>query len=257
MDVNRLPRNIVKAVLRRAGYRLVQHHIPVTPRELNKDITDAEWETWQLVEPFTMTSLERILTAIRAAVYVSENAIPGDIVECGVWRGGSSMAMARTLRQLDDTSRRIFLFDTFEGMTEPTPVDISPHGQPASKLLSEATDRDTSWMWCIASLEDVRANLGKTEYPTGQIEYVKGRVEETIPGAAPDAISILRLDTDWYESTKHELEHLYHRLSPGGVLIIDDYGHWQGSRKAVDEFFGGKVFLNRIDYSGRLVIKPC
>ena len=72
----------------------------------------------------------------------------------------------------------------------------------------------------------------------------------------PERIALLRIDTDWYESTRHELVHLYPRLSPGGVLIIDDYGHWQGARKAVDEYFQAGLFLNHIDYTGRLAIKP-
>ena len=249
-------RTILKALLRSAGYKLIPYSTPTNPREINQDITDAEWATWQSVEPYTMTSLERVLAAIRATIYVSENAVPGDIVECGVWRGGSSMAMAQTLQQRGDTSRQFYLFDTFQGMTEPTDADIDPNGRDAAGLMATADDRDASWMWARATLEDVQANLAKTGYPENKVKYIKGPVEETIPASAPGAISILRLDTDWYESTKHELEHLYHRLSPGGVLIIDDYGHWQGARQAVDEFFRGKAFLGRIDYSGRFLVKP-
>jgi len=246
-------RTIVKTMLSSVGYKLVlSNSIPPTPRELNPDVTDAEWETWQLVEPYTMTSLERVLAAIRAVTHISENAIPGDIVECGVWRGGSSMAMASTLKRLRETSRRLFLFDTYEGMTPPTRDDVDLRGSKASNLLENS--RTADWVLACASLEDVHANMTKVGY--GNVEYVKGPVEETIPERAPDSISILRLDTDWYTSTKHELEHLYHRLSPGGILIIDDYGHWQGARKAVDEFFGGKAFLSRIDYTGRLMVKP-
>jgi hypothetical protein len=90
----------------------------------------------------------------------------------------------------------------------------------------------------------------------GRIHFHTGMVEDTIPRLAPERIAILRLDTDWYVSTKHELEWLWPRLSSGGVLIIDDYGHFTGARKAVDEFFGGQTFLFRIDYTGRLVTKP-
>ena len=86
-----------------------------------------------------------------------------------------------------------------------------------------------------------------------RIHFVEGKVEDTIPAHAPERIALLRLDTDWYESTRHELEHLYPRLSRGGVLIIDDYGHWQGARQAVDEYFGDAhaALLNRIDYTAR------
>ena len=104
----------------------------------------------------------------------------------------------------------------------------------------------------------VKKNMASTDYPEENIIYIKGKIEETLPGYIPRKISILRLDTDWYESTKHELEHLYPILSPGGVLIIDDYGHFAGARKAVDEYFSGlekPPYMPRIDYSGRIIIK--
>jgi len=104
----------------------------------------------------------------------------------------------------------------------------------------------------------VQANLGRTGYPAERIHYVKGKVEETIPATLPSRIALLRLDTDWYESTRHELQHLYPLLSTHGVLIIDDYGHWQGARQAVDEYFAASaepVFLHRVDYTARLVVK--
>jgi hypothetical protein len=88
--------------------------------------------------------------------------------------------------------------------------------------------------------------------------FIKGKVEETIPGTLPKEISLLRLDTDWYESTLHNLVHLYPLLRKGGILILDDYGHWQGARKATDEYFAREniiPFLSRIDYTGRLYVK--
>lgn len=87
---------------------------------------------------------------------------------------------------------------------------------------------------------------------------LKGKVEDTIPNVLPDTISLLRLDTDWYESTKHELTYLYPKLTKKGILLIDDYGYWQGSKKAVDEYIEEEklsIFLNRIDLSGRLAVK--
>ncbi len=111
-------------------------------------------------------------------------------------------------------------------------------------------------LWCYSPLEEVKRNMDSTGYPAAEITYVKGKVEDTLPDAAPAQIAVLRLDTDWYESTRHELEHLYPRLAPGGVLIIDDYGYWSGARKAVDEYFGDSLLLNRIDNTGRMAIKP-
>jgi hypothetical protein len=218
------------------------------------DVTDAEWATWEAVRPFTMTSFARVLANIRATEYVVRSRIPGAFVECGVWRGGSTMAMARTLAQLGD-ARDLWLFDTFAGMTPATDKDRTYTGESAESLL-ETESRD-GHVWAIASLEDVQRNVGTLRYPSDRVRYVQGPVESTIPGQTPRDIALLRLDTDWYESTLHELRHLYPRLAPGGILIIDDYGHWSGAKQAVDEYFAGtSTFLHRIDYTGRLVVKP-
>jgi hypothetical protein len=203
------------------------------------------------VLPYTMTSPERIAAVCAAVRYVEANNIPGAFVECGVWKGGSSMAAALTFK----TPRPLFLYDTFEGMTEPTDHDRrATTGTAAASMLHNA-DKDDLIM-CYSPLQEVKRNMDSTGYPASQVTYVKGKVEDTIPDAGPEQIAILRLDTDWYESTRHELEHLYPRLSPGGVLIIDDYGYWAGARKAVDEYLAGAVFLSRIDETGRVAIKP-
>lgn len=141
-------------------------------------------------------------------------------------------------------------------MTPPTENDKDYSGADAEVLLQR--DPKGTKIWCEASLEDVQENMKSTGYPAERIHFIKGPVEETIPGRLPNRIAILRLDTDWYESTKHELIHLYPLLVPGGVLIIDDYGHWQGAQKAVDEYFaqaGIKALLARIDYTCRMMIK--
>jgi hypothetical protein len=122
-----------------------------------------------------------------------------------------------------------------------------------------APENATYNMWCIAPEAEVASNLRATGYPMDHVHLVRGRVEDTIPRDAPDAISILRLDTDWYESTRHELLHLYQRVVKGGVVIIDDYGCWEGARRAVDEFLdllNPRPFLQRIDFTGRCVVKP-
>jgi O-methyltransferase len=202
-----------------------------------------------------MTSPERIYSLIQAVRYVTANAIQGAIVECGVWKGGSMAAVARTLRQIQDLKRDLYLFDTFEGMSEPTGEDIDYTGKRASDLMRENPKTPCTG----APLESVAKVLYETGYPKERIHFIKGKVEETIPGDAPNSISLLRLDTDWYDSTKHELKHLFPRLSENGVIIIDDYGHWRGSRQACDEYFAQNhipIFLNRIDYSGRIALKP-
>jgi hypothetical protein len=206
---------------------------------------------------YTMTSWERLYALYKSVQYVVENKIPGDIVECGVWRGGSMKLAAHVLLALGVTDRILFLYDTFEGMTEPDPeVDLDPDGNDATNDWLEVRRRGVKWSY--APIEEVRDVIAGSGYPMDKVVFVKGPVEDTIPTTVPDRISLLRLDTDWYSSTKHEIEHLYPRLSMQGVLLLDDYGHYQGARRAIDEYFdraGKRPFLIRIDYSCRAAIK--
>jgi hypothetical protein len=214
--------------------------------------------TLQAVKPFTMTSNERVATTCDAIRFVDRYQVPGAVVECGVWAGGNMMAAARTLISLGTSDRDLYLFDTFEGMTTPTDADVDIAGHSAADLLRRQ-DRRTGDVWCYASADEVRANLRSTGYPEQRLHFVEGPVEATIPDHAPSQIAVLRLDTDWYESTAHELRHLIPRVAPNGVLIIDDYGHWQGARRAVDEWLRDEdrpVFLARTDYTGRVAILP-
>jgi hypothetical protein len=205
---------------------------------------------------YTMTSISRMYALYQAVDYLADHGIAGDVVECGVWRGGSSMLVARTLLARGDTERGLYLYDTFEGMSEPTERDVDLHDRSAGALL-QSSPRNSN-VWAEASLEDVRANMAVTGYPPDRLAFVKGRVEDTIPATVPDRIALLRLDTDWYESTYHELVHLFPRLVPNGVLIVDDYGYWKGAREAVDRYLaehGVTILLNRIDFTGRIGIK--
>ena len=229
-----------------------------TVRKHADQFGDTTREIINFVSPFTMTSVERISHLVDSVRYVHSNGIKGSIVECGVWRGGSMMAVARCLMGLNDRSRDLYLFDTFEGMPPPSDEDVEHSGRKAAEILAEQDRAEERNVWAYSPFEDVLSNMKKTGYPVDKIHFVQGKVEDTVPEQAPEAIALLRLDTDWYESTKHELEHLYDRISPRGILIIDDYGWWKGSRKAVDEFFASRPFkplLHRIDESGRSVIK--
>ena len=225
---------------------------PADPHYLQLDSRYSE--ILKAVQPYTMTSCERIAALVDAVRYVADAKIPGAVVECGVWRGGSTMTAALALQQANNL-RDLYLFDTFAGMSAPTDVDIDYRGAPAINLYVESAADDHN-KWCYASLEDVQANLSSTGYPREKCHFVKGDVLKTLPCEQPSEIAILRLDTDWYESTLHELTHLYPRLSHRGVLIIDDYGHWQGCRKAVDEFFKEQgPLLCRLDLTGVMGVK--
>jgi predicted O-methyltransferase YrrM len=204
----------------------------------------------------TMTAHEKLNALVIAVRYLVDHEIPGAMVECGVWRGGSMQAVALALNDRGVTDRELHLYDTFEGMSEPTEADKAMDGTPAAELLARQS-RDAK-IWAVASLEDVREGMTETGYPAERIHYHVGKVEDTIPAEAPERIALLRLDTDWYESTRHELEQLYDRVPPGGVLIFDDYSTWQGARKAVDEFIArtGEPLLLVPIAAGRIAVKP-
>lgn len=244
-------------LIRKTGYDLIKYDS--SKGEYPGDFMEEHKRIIQLVRPYTMTTVERIFAVIEAAKHISLNQIEGSVVECGVWRGGSMMAIASTLISCGDTGRELYLYDTYEGMPQPKSDDVSYLGVPAQNQFEETKfeGRDAS-SWCFASLEDVQSSLKLTGYDQKNIRFVKGKVEETIPSTIPEKIALLRLDTDWYDSTRHELIHLFPRLVRGGVLIIDDYGHWQGARKAVDEYIKEnnlQILLNRIDYTGRIAVK--
>lgn len=214
----------------------------------------------QKVRPYTMTSPERLFALIEAVRYVVKNNIPGSFVECGVWKGGSMMAIAETLSQLKVTDRQLYLYDTFAGMPPPTEEDKTYSEQTAESLLKKEADvKEESVVWAYSNLSEVKANIGQITYPSANIHFIEGDVLQTIPANDPGQIALLRLDTDWYESTRHEMIHFYPQLVSSGVLIIDDYGFWKGSRKAVDEYLENNrinLLLNRIDDTGRSAIKP-
>jgi hypothetical protein len=187
---------------------------------------------------------------------IAHKKVDGDIVECGVWQGGN-LVLCGLLAKQQGAARRIWGYDTFAGMSEPTEADVAIRNPEPIMARWRSLQKQTHNDWDFAPIEDVERNF-RNEVGTDNLTLIKGKVEDTLsrPETLPDKIAILRLDTDWYESTKKELDVLYPRLQKGGVLIIDDYGHWAGAKKAVDEYFAGQpVWLHRIDYTGRLMVK--
>ncbi len=248
--------NASKMLVKRIFKKILRANSPVVHNY--SDFSDFEKQLIKKYRPFTMTSPERIVALIRALEYICKNEIEGDIVECGVWKGGSAMIAAETLINLNSKNRNIYLYDTFEGMSEPTEKDVSFFGKKARQMMTEQDKNNSFSVWCYSPLDEVKRNLYSTNYPAEKLKFIAGKVEDTIPENIPQKIALLRLDTDWYESTIHELKHLFPLLSQYGVLIIDDYGHWQGCRKAVDEYISDnkiRIFLSRIDYTGRIGIK--
>ena len=207
----------------------------------------------------TMTSFERLATLWQQVRYLDRYGIAGALVECGTWRGGSVGMMALAHLATEPTpTRTIHLFDSFEGLPEPTAKDGAKAARYAGGRITGALDTIDA---CSAPLEDNRALLeGEIGYPDALLTYPQGWFQETVPAAAPSlgSIALLRLDGDWYESTVVCLEHLYPLVPPGGVVVIDDYGHWEGARRAVDEFVAAldePVLLSHIDYTGRYWVR--
>lgn len=250
---------LVNHGLAKVGWKLVSVRqpkpaAPPAPRDLEPEFL----ALYDRCRPFTMTSVERMYAAYQAARYVTQQRLPGAIVECGVWKGGSSMMLMMTLLAYGAGDRDVYMYDTFEGMVEPGERDVDFRGEGAHQTWKNLQQNGEGG-WCYSSLAEVEQNVLLTGYSRDRVRLVQGKVEQTIPGQVPEQIALLRLDTDWYESTYHELKHLYPRLVKAGVLIIDDYGFWQGARQATDEYFAElatPVLLCRIDATGRLMLKP-
>lgn len=229
------------------------------PESYPSDYTPDEIKLIHLVKGLTMTSHERQVALIRAVNYLVKNNISGDFVECGVWRGGNAIIMDKVLKENGVNDRKIWLYDTFSGMTDPTELDRDFRGDSAKELLEIHKNNEGSLITAICSLDEVKDNLYKKNIGMENVNFIVGDILETIPANIPESIALLRLDTDWFKSTYHELKHLYARVSKYGVIIIDDYGQWRGAKEATDRFFSETetpVFLHRIDMTGRLIIKP-
>jgi hypothetical protein len=253
----------IKRGLARYGYELNRiQPAPAGVRESTDsypDFDEAAHATVTAVQGYTMTSPERIFALREAVRHVVAHGIPGSFVECGVWRGGSMMVVARTLLELGVTDRDLYLFDTFEGMPAPTVHDVDLDGVSAYDRWNSQRRNRFVPAEASAGLDEVREAMDRVGYPVERIHYVQGLVEDTVPDRAPAQIAVLRLDTDYYESTRHELFELYPRLTHGGILIVDDYGHFQGAKLAVNEFLsqcGEPVLLHRVDYAGRVAVRP-
>jgi hypothetical protein len=254
---------LLKRLAYRFGYDFSFRKLPqydVRRRALGVE-RDMEPEFVAILEacaPYTLTSPERMYALSQGVRHVVAQEVAGELVECGVWRGGSCMLMAMTLAALGVGDRTIRLYDTFTGMTRPGDVDRRAKDGAEQLTRWQANRRDDYNDWAYAPLEEVRLNMAATGYPERLVHYVAGEVERTLPDESPHQIALLRLDTDWYSSTYHELVHLYPRLAPGGVLVLDDYGLFEGARKAVDQYFrenGVTMLLNRVDATGRIGVK--
>jgi len=252
-------KNLVQSVFKKLGFevRRTFDSSSKMPVELTPEECDIIRHVFS--HKLTLVSPERLWTTLMACKHAIEHKIEGDFVECGVWRGGNAMVAAEMFK-LYGVSKKIWLFDTYKGMTAPTDVDVSIADGLAARNKYVSKKRGTHNEWCYASLDDVKNNFDQRDLLSENVVFVEGDVCQTLKDRrhVPTNICVLRLDTDWYESTKVELEVLYPRLTVGGSLIIDDYGHWSGAKKATDEYFaihGNRPFLQYTDYTGRISVK--
>jgi len=252
----------VKSIFNTAGFELRRTSSSAGPQDkmpVELSIEEQEIVSYVIGNHLSMTSHERLWTTIMACKHAVSRNISGDFVECGVWRGGNAI-LAAALFKLYKSPKRVYLFDTYEGMTAPTDKDRQATDNTLAMGKYQENRKETHNEWCFASIEDVQENFKKAGLLDDSISFIKGDVLQTlsIEENLPQEVSVLRLDTDWYESTKKELEILYPKLSIGGALIIDDYGHWAGAKQATDEYFsihGKRPFLQYTDYTGRVGVK--
>lgn len=260
-DSGKLSRRLgrmAQSALGRYGYSL--QRLDVTSGESQWGLSDADRMIVKTASRFSMVGPHRMSALVASVEYCVREGIEGDFVECGVWRGGSALAIALKLEQMGVTDRQLWLYDTFQGMTTPGELDVEhASGTPAETLMRTTEVGNGENVWAYANIEDVRCTLQYTNYPLDGFTFVVGDVSSTLRSQMPNKICLLRLDTDFYESTKIELETLYSKVLSRGVVFIDDYGHWRGARAAVDEFLAAvspTPLLVPLDYSGRLLIKP-
>ena len=225
--------------------------------------SDMEPEFLALLEKvrhYSMTTVERLYNLWTSVRYLVEAGVEGDFVEAGVWRGGCVMLMAHELLRSNAPLRPLWLYDTFSGLPRPdAELDVDVLGNRGIDGWHMHNVAGDTSVWAYADEAEVRTNMASTKYPEQKLNFVVGKVEETIPGRLPERVALLRIDTDWHASYAHLLEFLYDRLVPGGVLLLDDYGHFLGARRAVDEFRRKRGIhqpLLRVDYSCRMMIKP-
>ena len=221
-------------------------------------IEDGAWDVLCMARGRTMGSSVQQYTMWQSVQYVENNAINGAVVEFGVWRGGMAMIAAEAMGRCR-SKRNLILFDTFSGMTMPDTRDAELYSnQSADVILKREKNKVGKWTtWAHASLEDVQEGISKCRLPKEQVKYVIGDVHNTVPLNLPESIAVCRIDTDWYSSTSHVLKNAWERITPGGILILDDYDIWSGARNAVDEFFFAlkyQPFLIRTEI-GRIVVK--
>lgn len=258
--INKFLYKSIKSILKKFNYNLVKKKNEKLDF-LYPEYTNEELEIIETAKLFSMTSYQKLNFLLRSIEYVNNKKLEGDFVECGVWKGGNLILFKKMMTRLNITDKLIYAFDTFEGMTKPTDIDVDirfDNEKAEDVMKRNIKDYNNHSIHCYYPIDKVKENLTNNCKDIENIKLIKGDVLKTllISRNIPDKISILRLDTDWYESTKIELEILFPKLFKDGILIIDDYGDYFGCKKAVDEYFKDKkISMFKVDSGGRMLIK--
>ena len=246
-------KNMLKAFLRK-NKRIVSFYYKARfiAKAFSRNLFHLErFMLFMKVLPYTMAGYERLSNAYQLAKRAEKENLQGAFVECGVWKGGTMGIMAYAARK--NPARSIWLCDSFEGLPEPGIKD----GEVAKSYAKNKNSGNLNAIGeCVGLLVDVKKLFSSIlKIKEDRVYIERGWFQNTLQKTKEriGAIAILRLDADWYESTRCILENLYDNVVSGGYVIIDDYGHWEGCKKAVDEFFKKRnlhISLTRIDYTG-------
>lgn len=213
----------LKAALRSTGWRVTRTGgEPSVRRDTGLRRDGRDWPP----TAETMVGRRRLDNVRTAVETVLEDGVPGDLIETGVWRGGVTILMRGILEAWDDTERQVWVADSFEGLPAP---NVEEYPDDAGHDMSGVST-------LMVGAEQVRANFERYGLLDDQVSFLEGWFADTLPTAPINHLAVLRLDGDLYESTMDALVPLYDKVSPGGFVIVDDYGAWEPCRKAVDEF---------------------
>lgn len=249
--------------MQNAGYRIGQ--LPTSVYGNDNELA----RFLAVVAPYTMLPLERLISLYDQARFCEREGVEGAFVECGVWKGGAVGLMALAAGGSDGT-RQLHLFDAFTDICEPDSDVDGARAVRETKRVGGANGA-SGRLQPLDGFYDKVGGHGTLEgcvdllqkrigYPANRVQYHVGWFQDTLPEAAPKIgpIAILRLDGDWYASTKVCLEHLFNSVVKGGIVIIDDYGTYEGCQRAVDEFLtarGLKAYLHQVDTGCHYFVK--
>ena len=252
-------KRLIKKFLSKLNYRIISKNDWSSKVEnLIVEASENDLNEFKKIDSISLTSYPNRWSLLQSLNHICENNVEGDIVETGVYKGANLILINNFLYR-HNLEKRIYAYDTYSGQPEPSEKDYDIKGTKMTDKFDDYKKKNIIPVFC--SLKEVKNNISKySNHDLSKITFIKGKVEETLIDEKniPKKISLLRLDTDFHDSIKKSLEILYPKLNNGGVLIIDDYGHFKGAQIAVDNFFQNKknIWMHRVDYTCRLIIKP-